>query len=385
MPPLLRRVPEPNTELDHIAQEVTAVSIVRDLVTNAHHCGASDVHIEPAASEVQVRLRIDGTLEKASSIPLSVHNELLTRIKVLCGLRTDERMRPQDGRFRHVLDTEQSIDVRVAISPTYYGQKIVMRILAQSHARQSLKQLGLIPIHRKVLRRTLERSSGLILITGPTGSGKTTTAYQILRSLEYEKRSIVSIEDPVEYSMEGITQIEVNELTGLTFATGLRSILRQDPDILLVGEIRDSETARLAVTAALTGHLVIATLHTDSALSAIPRLTDLSVEPYLIAATLKLVIAQRLIRMRCGSCGQTDKPEVICTTCKDTRYAGRMGVFELLQVDEIIRTAIDATPNIETLREAARICGMRTLRQDAEEKARRGAIDPAMVQALDYE
>src|SRR3989344_1447185 len=279
-----------------------ATAILESLIEEAGRVRASDIHIEPVEECLPVRLRIDGELVAYDPLPRRVHGELIARIKILSGLRTDEHQRPQDGRFRHHLASGGELDVRVAITPTYFGENAVLRLLFPLGATLTLERLVFLDAHRTIILEALRRPHGLILATGPTGSGKTSTLYAFLQLLATPSRSVITIEDPIEYAIPGITQIQTNERSGLTFETGLRSILRQDPDTILVGEIRDRETARLAVNAALTGHAVLSSLHTNDAPTALPRLLDLSVEPYLLPSTIRLIIAQRLVRRICGKC-----------------------------------------------------------------------------------
>ncbi len=285
---------------------VSVIRLTEALLTDAHDQGVSDIHLDPQINDIRVRMRVDGLLEDAYLFPKEVHAELIARLKILAGLRTDEHFAPQDGRFRFSPHTSSVdnfwVDIRISIAPTYYGENAVLRLLS-SHAEQfTLGELGMRPEYERIVRQSLSRSTGMVIVTGPTGSGKTTTLYTLMRILAKQSVSLVTIEDPIEYSMPGICQIQANQHTGLTFAKGLRSILRQDPDILMVGEIRYGVTAGLAVNAALTGHLVLTTLHTNDAATTLPRLLDMHVEPYLIASTAKLVIAQRLVSSLCTEC-----------------------------------------------------------------------------------
>ncbi|MEK9152584.1 MAG: ATPase, T2SS/T4P/T4SS family, partial [Patescibacteria group bacterium] len=337
------------------------VRIVGMIMNYAYQSNASDVHIEPRENEVLVRYRIDGILHDVVSLPKNVVDPLLARIKILSNLRTDEHMAAQDGKFQELIEGER-IDVRVSILPVVEGEKIVMRLLAEKGKRFSLEDLGLLDRDLKTVNRHAQKSFGMILATGPTGSGKTTTMYAILKILNTRDVNIATIEDPIEYQIEGVNQIQVNQRTGLNFASGLRSIVRQDPDIIMVGEIRDEETAGIAVNAAMTGHLVLSTLHTNDAATTLPRLLDMKIEPFLIASSVNMIIAQRLVRHICQRCVVSHALDVDsfkdrlppalvkkylqprkkgvplsaykgkgCEACALTGYRGRVGVFEVLE------------------------------------------------------
>ncbi|RPJ06021.1 MAG: type II/IV secretion system protein, partial [Spirochaetaceae bacterium] len=350
-----------------VSDDLPIAKIVDVLLDAAYQDKASDVHIEPEENNSLIRFRIDGVLHDVLRVPKALHDRIMTRIKVLSSLRTDEHMSAQDGKMRLPLEEEQ-LDIRVSILPVSEGEKAVLRLLS-SHSREyTLSDLGMIETDLQKLTNTYNRSYGMILSTGPTGSGKTTSIYAILKILNTRDKNITTIEDPVEYRIEGASQVQVNVKTNLTFANGLRSILRQDPNIIFVGEIRDSETAGIAVNAALTGHLVLSTLHTNDAATAIPRLTDMKVEPFLVASTVNLIIAQRLLRKICDSCKapysmtRHDLEKHIpsaaihkhfganpvlmfykgtgCKVCHNTGYLGRLGVFELLEVSKEIRRLI---------------------------------------------
>lgn len=380
--------------------------ILEDILEQAYETRASDVHIEPSDTDIRIRIRTDGALVIGDPIVISAHAELLARIKILAGLRTDEHQRPQDGRFRHELHDGQTLDIRVAITPAYFGEKAVLRLLFPVGARASLESLGMVEEHRALVLRTLAQPHGLILATGPTGSGKTSTLYALLHLLATDDRSIITIEDPIEYAIPTITQIQTNERAGLTFESGLRSILRLDPDTIMVGEIRDRETARLAVNAALTGHTVLSSLHTNDAPTALPRLLDLSVEPYLLPSTVRLIIAQRLARRICSGCrteqalGPAEERlvrawshDVItthfigagCATCNGTGYRGRIGVFELLPMDASLRELVLEHPSGKSLRAHIHAKGMRTLLHDGMTKARMGITTLEEAARLIYE
>jgi type IV pilus assembly protein PilB len=285
-----------------IKEDAPVTKIVATILRYAVDGKASDIHIEPARDELKVRFRVDGVLHTSLKLPKNVERSVIARIKVLASLKLDERRKPQDGRFSATID-DRRIDFRVSTFPTYHGEKVVMRILDRQHEAMTLESLGLTEENITTLRKAIARPYGIIIISGPTGSGKTTTLYAMLEELDREGTNVVSLEDPIEYDIEGVSQSQVRPEIGYTFASGLRSILRQDPDIIMVGEMRDKETAQLAIQSALTGHLVLSTLHTNDAIGVVPRLVDMGVDPYLIAPTLVLSIAQRLVRKRCPDAG----------------------------------------------------------------------------------
>lgn len=375
----------------------SVINLVDILLNKAYEAGASDVHLDPEEKALRARFRIDGILQDVYRFPKEVHNEIITRIKVLSGLRTDEHQATQDGRLRFKGNDEKFVDVRVAIAPTYYGENCVMRLLSDHSGNFDLKMLGFSELNLSRVHEAIQKPHGLILTTGPTGSGKTTTLYMILKELNKPEISIVTIEDPIEYSLPGVDQIQVNTRTGLLFSTGLRSILRQDPNIVMVGEIRDGETANIAVNAAMTGHLVLSTLHTNDSAVTIPRLLDLGVEPFLIATTVNIAIAQRLVRTICEDCKVkrvlTDAElEALkksipakalgdnkvfykgegCARCGTTGYKGRVGIHEVLVVDEVIRDLIMKRANADEIRKASIAQGMKTMLIDGVEKAIKG-------------
>lgn len=325
----------PLAPVEKAERSVSIVSLVAMLIEEAQSLRASDIHIDPAPETVRVRFRIDGILSDRHELPLHAHAELIGRIKVLGNLRTDEHNTPQDGRFRHTFPDGTWLDVRVSVMPTYHGENAVLRLLLSAHEPHTLASLGFAEDVAAQILAALRKSGGLILATGPTGSGKTTTLYTLLHLLLSPERSIVTIEDPIEYAIAGTRQIQVNPRTGLTFPVGLRAVLRQDPDVIMVGEIRDRETATVAVNMALTGHLVLSTLHTNDAATAAPRLIDMGAEPYLLTSTLRLVIAQRLVRR----------------VLPDGSYRGRVAITEVLVPGE---------------------SGMRTLLEDGMQKVEQG-------------
>lgn len=330
--------------------KLNAVEFVKRVLADAVRLGASDVHIDPFPEVSAVRFRIDGLLQHFCDIPQSIHPEVIARIKILAGLRTDMHVTPQDGRFRH-----DECDIRVSILPAQYGENAVVRILASPKSGLSLAGLGFSAADALRIEKVLARRQGLILITGPTGSGKTTTLYALLELLNKGEISIVTLEDPIEYALKGVCQVNVNPKYGVSFSAGLRAILRQDPDIIMVGEIRDAETARIAVHSALTGHLVLSTLHTNSACAAIARLLDMGIEPYLSAATLSLVVGQRLVRKKEGN-----------------SYRGRVGIYETVIIDEVLRGHILNRSPAEMVVASAREHGMRTMHEDGMEKVEQG-------------
>lgn len=328
---------------EHVGQIVpndlpNIVNVYNSLLEEAINKNSSDIHIDPLSDKVIARLRIDGLMIEHASWPKAVHSALISRIKILSGLRTDMHQTPQDGRIRAVVNNK-AYDIRVSIIPTLHGENSVMRILPTQRQNSSYGQLGLSEIQERVVRQALRQTSGLIIVCGPTGSGKTTTLYSLLDALKAKPLNIVTLEDPVEYSIPGIRQIPILPRSGLTFAQGLRSVLRQDPDVIMVGEIRDEETATLAIHAALTGHLVLSTLHTTDAAKAIPRLIDMGIPNYLISATLKAVISQRLPRKYCDSCAGKG-----CPDCSKTGYRGRTGIYEILPIDQNLSDCIRDDP-----------------------------------------
>ena len=345
--------------------KLTTVEFVETILTRAASIGASDVHIDPYLTESTVRFRIDGRLKHICAVPAVTHPEVIARIKILAHLRTDIHHTPQDGRFRH-----GDYDVRVSILPTQHGENAVLRILNNVKGSLSLDELGFSAIDVERVDKALARHQGLILVTGPTGSGKTTTLYSLIAKLNRPEVSVVSLEDPIEYAIPGVRQVQVNVKQGITFATGLRAILRQDPNIIVVGEIRDIETAEIAIHSALTGHLVLSTLHTNSACAAVPRLIDMGIQPYLLAATLSLVIGQRLVRKLAGR--------------------GRVGIYETLLLDDSLRVVIvshgTSSPAAENIiLEKARVGGMYTMQEDGTQKVDAGLISKKDLFEILYE
>ena len=375
-----------------IQEDAPTVKIASTILRYAIDGGASDIHIEPTAAGVRVRYRVDGELHTSVVLPLNTHRSLIARIKVLSSIRLDEMRKPQDGRFSATIDDRQ-IDFRVSTFPSAYGEKVVMRILDRARGFISMDKLGLSEASLALARRAIKQPHGLILVSGPTGSGKSTTLYSMLSELDRERANILSLEDPIEYYIDGITQSQMRPEIGYTFANGLRTTLRQDPDIIMVGEIRDGETAKLAIKAALTGHLVFSTIHTNDAVGTIPRLIDMGVEPYLIPPVLILSIAQRLVRTLCPGSGkeapmtesmrrdiQTQfeslpakyrfpipdhiyEPEKVPGCVSGMR--GRMAVFEVLEMTPEVERIVLKNPVDSDIWKAARAQGMLTMREDA--------------------
>ncbi len=367
-----------------------AVSLVNSVLIKASAVGASDIHFEPYEDEAVVRLRMDGLLHDILKIPSSSYQNVVSRIKVMSNLNVAEKRIPQDGRIR-VRIGKKDLDIRVSVVPTVFGERVVLRLLDKSGSLLTLEQLGLLEEEEKRIKRLAEKPYGIVLVTGPTGAGKSTTLYAMLIHVKDPKKNIITIEDPVEYQIKGISQIQINPKVGLTFATGLRSVLRQDPDIIMVGEIRDAETADIAVHAALTGHLVLSTLHTNDAPSAITRLADMGIEPFLIASSLEGVVAQRLVRRICKECKEAYTPSEEelrelgikefnakfykgkgCDSCLGTGYKGRIGIFEVLELDEELKSLITRTQDSNEIRKLALRKGYKTMLEDGIEKLKRG-------------
>ncbi len=387
-------VPEEGGALATGDLNVNSAPIVRFLNTildNAVRSGASDVHIEPDIDEMRVRQRVDGILQKTLVTGKGAHQAIISRIKVMANMNVAEKRAPQDGRAFYQVDGRE-VDLRISVLPATHGEKAVIRILDRSSFVIAKSRLGMGEKDLERFSRLISRPYGIVLVTGPTGSGKTTTLYTMLNELNDEKKNIVTIEDPVEYNIKGITQTQVNPKTGYTFATGLRSILRQDPDIIMVGEIRDLETAEIALRAALTGHLVLSTIHTNDAPGAVTRLVDIGIEPFLVSSSLLGVIAQRLVRRVCPSCREeyaAGDQELRflglegvagvklyrgrgCPFCRGTGYRGRTGIFEILEVEKAHRLLIDRGATLDDLRERAKQDGMVTLWENCREKVLQG-------------
>lgn len=394
-----------------LKEDAPVTKIVATILRYAVDGRASDIHIEPREKELGVRFRVDGVMYTSLRLPKNVERSVVARIKVLSSLKLDERRKPQDGRFSATID-DRTIDFRVSTFPTYHGEKVVMRILDRNQEKITLEGLGLSERNIKTLREAIDRPYGLIVISGPTGSGKSTTLYAMLQELDREKTNVVSLEDPVEYDVPGVSQSQVRPEIGYTFANGLRSILRQDPDVIMVGEIRDRETAQLAIQAALTGHLVLSTLHTNNAIGVVPRLVDMGIDPYLIAPTLVLSVAQRLVRKRCEGAGKKIPFDDVLKTMMEKEFQGvsedimktiptarevygieassecpngtrgRVGVFEMFSTSKEIEQVILKNPVEDALYEVARQQGMLTMREDAIIKMIEGTIPFEEVNTL---
>ena len=370
------------------------VKIVNETLLEAIQIGASDVHFQPTEKSLQIRMRLDGVLEDIRILPKAIQDEIVSRIKVAGRMNIAEKRLPQDGRAT-VRVGDRTIDLRLASMPTSFGERVVIRLLDKSARLYRLSELGMDSFLLERFRRLIHVEHGLILVTGPTGSGKSTTLYAALQELDTCRRNAVTLEDPIEYQLSGISQTQINTKKGMTFASGLRSILRQDPDIIMVGEIRDEETAVMAVQAALTGHLVFSTLHTNDAASAVTRLLDLGIEPYLISSSLLGVLAQRLVRRTCTKCSAkwstSDVPDsspvsgisrTSCSNCRGTGYRGREGIYELLWVSEAVRQKIQDRGSASIIREAACQEGMRLLRESGLEKVRQGLTSVEEVERV---
>ena len=394
-------------DLEKIAQDLPVIRIVDTLLKHAILQSASDIHIEPDEKEVRVRYRIDGILHDAMTLPKQVLDGLVARIKVLSNLKLDEHRLPQDGRFKIEKDGYK-ISFRVSMLPVFEGEKIVMRLLDETSKGLTLEKMGLVGEPLEIVHRSIKRPNGMILVTGPTGSGKTTTLYTIMDILNKPQVNISTVEDPVEYRMTHINQTQINPKIGMTFAAALRSLLRQDPDILMIGEIRDGETMQIAIEAAMTGHLVLSTLHTNNAAATLPRLLDMGAEAFLVASTVNVVIGQRLVRKLCNECkaeytlsdkeiktlgasfnideillmlknskeleGMIDKKSTWkdikfyrakgCEQCGNEGYHGRLGIYEVLEIDENMGKLITANATSDVIEQKARECGMRTMHED---------------------
>ena len=389
---------------------LSVIKLVEAMISLAYRLRASDIHIDPEEDELHIRFRIDGVMNPIFTFPKGLQSEVITRIRVLAGLRTDEHQMAQDGRFKAQIADIGYVDVRVSIAPTYYGENCVMRILAEQSQDFTLEGLGYSGSDLKKVHKAMERPYGMILVVGPTGSGKTTSLYAVLKELNTPEVSIITIEDPVEYSLVGVDQIQVNERTGLTFAHGLRFILRQDPNIIMVGEIRDEETASIAVNVAMTGHKLLSTLHANDAATALPRLIDMHVEPFLITSTVNVIIGQRLVRTICLDCKVAKKltqaeydnlsefieEQVLkgnrnffegngCDTCGQSGFKGRIGIHEILEITDDIRDLIMKHANATEIKEAAIKGGMTTMLEDGFQKALSGVTTIAEVLRVFHE
>ncbi|SMO64798.1 general secretion pathway protein E/type IV pilus assembly protein PilB [Balnearium lithotrophicum] len=378
-------------------EEAPAVKFINDILTLAVRAKASDIHFEPFKNKMRVRIRIDGVLKTVRELPSSKIPAVVSRLKIMANLDIAEKRLPQDGRIMIRLGGKE-IDIRVSTLPTYFGERVVLRLLSKESVLYSTRELGLLPEDYEKFEKLIKNPHGIILVTGPTGSGKTTTLYASLSELNSEEINIVTVEDPVEYQLDGISQVQVKPDIGLTFVSALRSILRQDPDIIMIGEIRDTETAEIAIQSALTGHLVFSTLHTNDAPSSVTRLLDMGIEPFLVASSVIGVIAQRLVRKVCPYCKEayTPTPEELrdlgindyggkfyrgrgCEYCMGTGYLGRTAIYEILTVDKDIRRYILSGKDSDEIKELAVKKGMKTLRMDGAEKVKMGVTTPEEV------
>lgn len=357
---------ELGTDVRDLANQPPVVRYVNLLVRDAYDAGASDIHLEATQSGLSARYRLDGVLTLAQEPPPNLHLAIVSRIKLLAELDIAERRRPQDGRVRVRLGV-RDLDLRVSTVPTMHGESVVLRLLERGGRPVELSELGMSPDILDGVAAVAARAHGMLLVTGPTGSGKTTTLYAALARRDTIAEKIMTVEDPVEYQLPGVTQMPVHRQAGVTFGSALRSILRQDPDVIMIGEMRDAETAEIAVQAAMTGHLVFSTLHTNDAVGAIPRLIDLGVPPYLVAATVDAVLAQRLVRRLCERCRGDG-----CPSCRGTGFRGRVGLFELIRLTREMRDAITHGATADQLADLARRSGTRSMRDDGEGKVHAG-------------
>ena len=370
-------------DLEKLGSESPIIRFVNYMIHDAVKQGASDIHIEPKEKALKIRLRIDGVLFEVMSPPHSMHAAIISRLKIMANLDISERRLPQDGRIRAMI-SERKIDLRMSTLPCVHGEKCVIRILDNKSIQVNLEELGFNPEILAVWKKQIDEPHGIILVTGPTGSGKTTTLYASLRQMDAQRMNISTVEDPIEYNLPSVNQTQVHERIGMTFSAALRSLLRQDPDVVMLGEIRDAETARTAIQAALTGHLVLSTLHTNDAPSSITRLINIGVEPYLIASAVNGVLAQRLVRRICKNCREeyviSEETRAYladqgfeatkawrgkgCDRCRRTGYSGRQGIYEMLTMDDTLRDLVTQNPDVTAFRRMCRERGLVTLRQD---------------------
>jgi general secretion pathway protein E/type IV pilus assembly protein PilB len=389
---VVSEVDEQDADAIEEAQEATVVKLVNEILLEAIRDRASDVHIEPYEEQLRIRYRIDGVLH-TTNVPPQIRrfqNAIISRIKILSNLNIAEKRLPQDGGFK-IKTGNREIDLRISIVPTAFGEGVVMRILDRQSVLLSMEDLGLVDVAFDGFDKLIHQPFGIILVTGPTGSGKTTTLYAALNAVKSDKIKILTVEDPVEYYLDGVNQVQIKPKIGLTFASGLRSFLRHDPDVILVGEIRDLETAETAINASLTGHLVFSTLHTNDSLTANTRLLDMGVEPYLVASSIEGVLAQRLVRRACPDCKEPYEPDPNdlpadcswqpgekawkgkgCRECRFTGYRGRMGIFELLMMDDQLRDMVVQHKSATQMLQVARQSGLKLMREDGWDKVRLG-------------
>jgi type IV pilus assembly protein PilB len=378
-------------DLERMAGQSPVIKFVNYLISNAVREGASDIHIEPKETKTRIRYRIDGVLFEAMQAPIKMHPAVVSRIKIMANLDISERRLPQDGKVAAIVGG-RDIDLRISTLPTNRGEKTVIRVLDSKSIMRGLEHVGMEADIRGLFKEQVAMPHGILLVTGPTGSGKSTTLYSALSEMDGDKLNISTVEDPVEYELGFCNQVQINEKAGLTFATSLRSLLRQDPDVIMIGEIRDNETARIAVQAALTGHLVLSTLHTNDAATSITRLVNIGIDPYLIAASLNAAVAQRLVRRICPKCKEVcQAPEHMlkyvqragirreelmhgkgCDACRGSGYSGRVGIFELLVIDDRFRDMINQDPSVTNMRRAFRTSGHDTLFHDGVKKIKAG-------------
>ena len=392
----------PEIEIRESANDAPLIKLVHSVIADAIERGTSDIHFDPGDGDLRVRFRVDGVVTDVATVPKRLAPGLISRIKIMANLDIAERRAPQDGRIGLTVDG-RFIDIRVSILPVLRGESAVLRVFDKGRLVMELDRMGMEPDDRELLRRAVTRSHGAVLVTGPTGSGKTTTLYATLAEINTPDKTLIAIEDPVEYELNGIKQIQVNPKVGLTFADGLRSMVRSDPDVLMVGEIRDRETAQIAIESALTGHLVLSTLHTGDAPMAMARLVEMGVEPFLVASSITCVVAQRLARRLCEDCrrpihvsaeelrrsgfeaaeGIDAHEPVGCMRCNDSGYRGRIGIYEVLTVTGEIGSLILGSASSEEIGAAAEAAGMRRMREDGLEKVRQGLTSiPEVLRCL---
>jgi len=383
------------------ATDAPIIKMVHLMIVEAHRMRASDIHLEPLEKSLRLRYRIDGKLQVMQDPPKKLQGAIIARIKIMADMSIAEKRLPQDGRIQLQVGAKQTIDLRVSTVPTVHGESIVMRILDKTALMLGLPELGFLSDDQATMEHILGLPDGIFLVTGPTGSGKTTTLYACLNYINKPDRKIITVEDPVEYQLNGINQVPVHTEVGMTFPAALRAMLRQAPNIVMVGEIRDKETANIAINASLTGHLVFSTLHTNDAPSAVTRLMDIGVKPFLVASSVRAIMAQRLVRKICKSCGDVYEPTEAelrqlnldpnqieqanfrhgrgCDTCRQTGYKGRIGIFEICQIDDDIRHMVNEKMGVAAIRQRARDIGMRTLREDGLRKVISGMTTPEEV------
>lgn len=386
---------------DSEVSNAPVVRLVNSIISYAIKSRASDIHIEPGETEMRVRFRIDGELQEVMRTSIATHPAVVTRVKIIGGMDIAEKRIPQDGRVEITID-KTTVDLRLSILPTVYGEKIVIRVLGQKGLEMTKAGLGFTPTNMELLDRIIKSPNGIILVSGPTGSGKTTTLYTVLKELNKPNVNVITVEDPVEYKMKGISQVQVNPKAGLSFAAGLRSILRQDPDIIMIGEIRDAETAQIAIRASITGHLVLSTIHTNDAASSISRLVDMGIEPYLVSSSVVGVVAQRLVKKICPRCKTAYRPDHAemmmlklteprelykgagCPACNYTGYQKRTAIHEVLVVTKEVRELIDRHASLDQVRQMASRFGTKTLRESCTELVLQGVTTTAELTKVTY-